>query len=226
MSVWMIKRDRGYKTNVDLWLGGGSSIPAIKCDVCGETWMIPTTNSLISVTEEVKSVLGKLKRPMAWGDLARVRSLFGENRGDLFPGARVGAAAVRKLRGRIVGEFAWFEGSAVLCEEDFERLRGMVGDGLEGCHVVTRKGQQPLVELAWVPLNLRRLYPKTRCEACDRRDTTEVNQDELGAIYRLAESSASLHPIPGGIVCGDAVRSAIEALGFRNCTFTEWSSQS
>lgn len=223
MSVWMIKRDGGCQTKVDLWLSWVCRIPAIKCDVCGETWMIPTTHCLMPVTEEMISALGKLKRPIARKDLARVRSFFGEAGDDLFPGARVGAATVKKLRGRIVGEFAWFEGSAVLCEDDFERLRGMVGDELEGCHVVTQKGQPPLVELAPVPLNLRQLYPRTRCGACDDRDTTDIAQDEFDAIYRLAESGASLHSIPGGMVCGDAVKSAIEALGLRNCIFVEWS---
>ncbi len=197
-------------------------IPSVKCDVCGEVWMISTTHCLIPVTEKVKCELDKLKPPMNRDDMSRIRMLFGKEGNDLFPGARVGAAKVRKLRGKIAGELAWFESSAVISEEDFQQLRGMVGDDLKGVRVVDPKGRPALVELAQVPLNLRRLYSETRCEACDRRDMQSIAQDELDSIYDQAESTASMFSIPGDVVCGDIVKDSIEELRLRNCMFTEW----
>lgn len=226
MSVWKLGSDPSYETKVDLWLGGACMIPGIKCEVCGQTWMIPTTYCLEPVSPELRNYLSKAKSPMSCQDLKHIRMLMGNRGADIFPGARIGPTKVKKLSGKIDGEVAWFAGTAVLVKNDFEKLRALVGNDFQGCVIETKPNQPTLIELVEEPLNLRRFYPMLKCSSCDRRDCAEFDHEELKLIYQNAESSGRLFAVQGGMACGDKVRQAVESLGLRNCRFEEWTIES
>lgn len=220
-TCWSFGRDWDRKKRYESWFEREAVFKGT-CEKC-EPYAIGTTNSDINVPPKLLPRLKRGEKRLSREILDEISKLLGAKR-RIYPGAALGALKVIQLSGKIEKEFLWHTVTPILREPDFGALKKKLPSGFAGRELENLETHDVLLELEVMRLDLDVFFPETKCALCGKPDTDAIRAGAIEEAIAVASSGKCIYEIPRGhLLVDERFKNAVEGLGLKNASFTEFS---